>query len=190
MGTRLGMDEREEIKALLTAWNAGDERALQQLSPFVYDELRRLARGYLRGERDSHTLQATALVHEAFLRLVNVDVSLDNRTHFYALAARMMRRILVDHARNRKASKRGGTKSRITFEEGAVVGTEVNPMILELDDALARMEQFDARLARAIELIYFGGLTYEETAKELSISRTQLVTDLKLAKAWLHNELQ
>lgn len=183
------MERTAEITTLLTAWQAGDGRALEQLSPFIYEELRRLARGYFRGERPDHTLQATALVHEAFLRIADANLPFESRAHFFAVAARMMRRILVDHARGKHRHKRGGEMKVVSLDDTAVVGPEPDPAILELDAALERLSEIDSRPARAVELLYFGGLTYEEAAEALSISRTQLVDDVKFAKAWLSSAL-
>ena len=184
------MSAKHEFTSLLLAWQQGDEQALQKLSPFVYQELRRLAGRAMAGEGAGHTLQTTALVHEAYVRLVDAEVDFQGRHHFFALAARMMRRILVDHARAKRRVKRGGNESPVDLEVAAHIaagsgGTD----ILELDEALTKLAENDPRLAEAVELIYFGGLSYDEAAAELGISRSVLGEDLKFAKAWLKNAM-
>ena len=144
---------------MLTAMRAGDQRAHEKLLPQIYDELRRIASGYMRRERASHTLQATAVVHEAYLRLVDGDVQSNDRVHFFALAAQMMRRVLVDHARGKGRDKRGGGLANLTFDESVFVAPDSDEALLELDDALSRLAEFDERGAKAIELMFFGGLT-------------------------------
>lgn len=184
------MPDNKEITRLLIAWQAGDVQALESLGPYIEAELRRLARRQMRRERPGHTLQPTALVHEAYLRLVGADVSWQSRAHFLAFAARLMRRILVDHARRRDSARRGGPLRAATLDESLLPGAEKAPAIVELDEALDRLARFDARMSRGIELLFFGGLTPEEAAEALGISRSTLFEDLRLAKAWLKNELE
>lgn len=183
------MPEQEQITRLLIAWQAGDAQALERLAPFIDAELRRLARRQMRNERPGHTLQPTALVHEAFLRLVGAEVSWQSRAHFLAVAARLMRRILVDHARRRDSARRGGPLRAETLDESLLPAASRPPAIVELDEALDRLAAFDARMAAGIELLFFGGLTPEEGAEALGISRSTLFEDLRLAKAWLKDEL-
>jgi RNA polymerase sigma factor (TIGR02999 family) len=179
-----------EITTLLRAWRQGDEGAFERLTPLVYDELRRRARAYLRGERPNHTLQPTALVNEVYLRIVEVDqVDWHDRAHFFALAARQMRRILVDSARARRYRKRGGGAVAITFEERLAVA-ERGPDLIALDDALDLLAQDDERKARVVELRYFGGLTNEEIASALGISTDTVTRDWQMAKLWLRRELK
>lgn len=190
MGTsRSGQDK--PITALLRDWRNGDGRALEALTPLVYDELRRIAAGYLRRERSGHTLQSTALVHEAYVRLVDADVGWQDRAHFFALAARTMRRILVDHAAARRAAKRGGDAVRVTLDVELVpqAEAEASTDLLALDAALKKLEALDPRHARIVELHFFGGLTYGEMSEALGISTSTLDRDLRLAKAWLASEL-
>jgi len=179
-----------EITVLLGAWQAGDEEALQELTPFVYAELQKLAASHMRKEYGARTLQPTALVHEAFIRLLGSDVDFASRSHFYGIASKIMRRVLVDHARSGKRQKRGGGYDRVTLQEGSVAADGNDADILELDMALDKLASFDARMANAIELLYFGGLTYEEVAEMLDVSRSTLFEDVKFAKAWLHNEMR
>ena len=183
------MSREPNVTELIQRWQAGDNQALQQLTPYVYDELRRLARSHMRRESSGHTLQATALVNEAFLKLAGAQIDYQSRSHFFATAARTMRRILVDHARAKHSDKRGGKLPAVTFEEGNVADDAATPSILELDMALDKLKLEDERLAQAVELMFFGGLTYEETASVLGISRTSLYKDVVFAKAWLKSEL-
>ena len=183
------MQAPENVTRLLADWQAGDKSAFDQLAPHVYDELRRVAASYMRRENPGMTLQTTALVNETYLKLAAAKLSFEDRSHFFALAARMMRRILVDHARNKRAAKRGGGAMQITFDEAAIIG-QPDDELLEIDEALTKLATFDARMAKAIELRYFGGLGYEETAMAMNISVTTLYEDLKLAKAWLKRELE
>lgn len=180
----------QDITQLLHDWERGDQDALARLMPVVYRELRKLASGYLRGERTGHTLQPTALIHEAYLRLVDQKLpAWQNRAHFYGVAAQLMRQILVEHARARVAAKRGGGGERIELEE--IVGLPVARAVelVALDDALNSLAGFDQRKARVIELRFFGGLTEEETAQALGISVATVRRDLRLAEAWLRREL-
>jgi RNA polymerase sigma factor (TIGR02999 family) len=174
---------------LLTEWRSGHPQALDRLTPLVYDELRRLARNYMRGERGSHTLQATAVVHEAFLRLIQANVALQDRGHFFALASRLMRRVLVDHAKSRSRIKRNaGGKELIAGDLG-----EISPPadfdVVALDDALEALQQMEPRLAQVIELHYFGGLTYDQIAAAVGLSAATVHRDIRLARAWLLNEI-
>jgi RNA polymerase sigma factor (TIGR02999 family) len=178
-----------DITELLSAWRNGDETALQTLMPIVYRELQRLARGAMRGERSGHTLQTTALVHEAYLQLVDAKVDWSGRAHFYALAARQMRRILVNHAEARRAEKRGGGAHHTSLDNALEVAGARGAEITDLDDALRRLEAIDPRKARIVELHYFGGLTYEEMAEVLQLSTSTLDTELRFAKAWLRAAL-
>lgn len=179
----------EVITRLLRDWSNGDKQALDQLMPLVYDQLRRLASRYLNSERSGHTLRATALVNEAYLKLVNAELTLNDRAHFYAVAARLLRQILVDHARAKGSRKRGAGAEPIPIEEAVMVGATPPSGILDLDDALNRLAQQDERKSRLVELIYFGGLTYDEAAAALEISPATVHRELRLAKAWLHRDL-
>ena len=176
---------------LLLAWGRGDETALDQLIPLVHDELRRLARRHMAGERAGHTLQATALVNEAYLRLIDVQhVDWQNRAHFLAMSARLMRRILVDYARSKGSQKRGGGAMKVTFDEGLPVAGDPAMDLVALDDALDALATMDERKSRVIELRFFGGLSVEETANVLAVSPETVMRDWKLAKAWLMRELR
>jgi len=183
-------DERDQVTGLLHAWGAGDEQALQRLVPLVEAELHRIARRCMKAERAGHSLQATALVNEAYLRLVDVQrVQWQDRAHFMAMSARLMRRVLVDHARARGYQKRGGDAVRVTLVEG-VGGTDERPHdVVALDDALTALASMDPRKAKVVELRYFGGLNVEETATVLGVSSDTVSRDWKLAKAWLVREL-
>jgi RNA polymerase sigma factor (TIGR02999 family) len=182
-----------EITRLLRAWSGGDSGAFERLAPAIYAELRRIARGYMSHERPGQTLQATALVHEAYLRLVDLQsVQWQDRAHFFAVSAQMMRRILVDRARARVSGKRGGPGPRLQLDaalEVPEVGSWRASELMTLDDALTRMAEMDARKAKVIELRFFGGLSVEETAEVLKISPQSVMRDWKLAKAWLQREL-
>jgi RNA polymerase sigma factor (TIGR02999 family) len=182
--------EPADVTTLLRAWRSGNQSALDRMVPLVYDELRAIAARLMRGERADHTLQATALVHEAYARLVSADVDWRDRSHFFAVAARQMRRILVDHAKARSRAKRGGGGARLTLEESISVAAEPTEGLVELDEALERLAQHDQRKAQVVELHFFGGLTYDETAEALGISPATVDRDLRFAKAWLYRELQ
>jgi len=183
------MSDTHDITLLLTEWAGGNRQALGELTPLVYRELRQLAASYLRRERPGHTLQPTALVHEAYLRLVDqTSPNLENRSHFYGVAARLMRQILVNHARRKHAAKRGGIK--VPLEESMGSKPDVTPDLLELDTALEALEKIDPRKSQAVELRYFGGLSEEEIARSLNVSAITVRRDLKMAKAWLHHEMQ
>jgi RNA polymerase sigma factor (TIGR02999 family) len=170
---------------LLLTVRAGDQSALNKLLPLVYDELRKIASSYLSQERSGHTIQTSDLVHEAYLRLADADISWQNRAHFFGIAARSMRQILVDYARRRNAGKRGGGMTRVSLSESVLVLDEDFSRLLMLDDALRRLEQVDARLCKVVELRYFSGLTVGETAEVLSVSTRTVENDWNLAKAWL-----
>ena len=180
---------QRSVTALLTAWSGGDESALRELIPLVHAELRNLARRLMRGERGGHTLQTTALVNEAYVRLVDVTrVRWQDRAHFFAMSARLMRRILVDHARSRAYSKRGGRARHIALDE-ALVGAEKGADLVTLDDALAALAVLDERKSQVVELRFFGGLTVDETAEALHISPETVARDWRFAKTWLMREL-
>jgi len=181
--------DRQAVTQLLRQWSGGDKQALDQLVPFVYDQLRKLASNCLRAERPDHTLRATALVHEAYVRLVDAEVAWQDRVHFFAVSARLLRRILVDHAKSRNREKRGGEFQKVPLDEAVLVGPESSGGVVELDEALQRLAAQDQRKADLIELLFFGGLTYEETAAALQISPATVHRELKLAKAWLYREL-
>src|SRR5579883_2209182 len=182
------MQSPKDFTQLLEQWGSGQPQALNRLTPLVYDELRRLARNYMKAERGGHTLQATAVVHEAFLRLVQANVELQDRAHFFALASRLMRRVLVDHAKSRSRAKRFAG-----IREGDVdAGQEALPQdidIVALDDALEGLQQLEPRLAQVIELYYFGGLTYDQIAAATGASTATVHRDIRLARAWLLNEM-
>lgn len=177
------------VTGLLKRWRSGDERALDELMSLLYDDLRGLARRRLASEHAGHTLQPTELVHEAFARLAEADVDWQSRAHFLAIAARTMRRVLVDHARQRSREKRGGGVAPITLDEQLLPGRDDAPALLDLDRALRRLASRDERKARVVELHLFGGLTYAETAEALGISEATVDRDLRMAKAWLASEL-
>jgi RNA polymerase sigma-70 factor, ECF subfamily len=184
-------DELPDVTRLLLSWRQGDEAALEQLIPMVHGELRRIAGRCMAGEQAGHTLQATALVNEAYLRLVDVRrVDWHNRAHFLAMAARLMRRILVDAARAKRSGKRGGNAVRVTFAEDLPITAEPAQDLVALDAALEALAKFDDRKSRVIELRYFGGLTIEETASVLRVSPDTVMRDGKLANAWLMRELR
>jgi RNA polymerase sigma factor (TIGR02999 family) len=184
-------DATAEVTQLLRAWANGDSSVLERLTPLVYDELRRMARRYMRKERAGHTLQTTALLHEAFLRLVGVtDVMWQDRVHFFAVSAQMMRRILVDAARARVRSKRGGHAVRGVLDEVPDFSSHRDREIVAINDALKTLAAMDPRKARVVELRFFGGLSVEETAAILKISPQSVMRDWKLAKAWLMRELE
>ncbi|MET0658222.1 MAG: ECF-type sigma factor [Steroidobacteraceae bacterium] len=187
--------EHQAVTRLLSAWRSGDSNALERLTPLIYEELRDRARRYMRRERPGHTLQATAVVHEAFVRLVDMNVSWQDRAHFFAVAARLMRRILVDHAKSRVRAKRGGGTA-ITNSLEELGDIDVGPAtagdidVLEIDDALERLASHNARLAETVELHYFGGLTYQEISETLKISEATVDRDLRLAKAWILKQIR
>lgn len=184
------MDASPQITDLLLAWNAGDEEALRQLMPLVHDELHRLAHRHMARERVNHPLQTTALVNEAFLRLVDSSrVKWQSRAHFFAVSAQLMRRILVDFARARHKIKRGGDAIHLSFDEALTASHEPRRALVALDDALAALAAIDARKSRVVELRFFGGMTVEETAEVLGVSPMTVTRDWSLAKTWLLREL-
>jgi RNA polymerase sigma-70 factor (ECF subfamily) len=178
-----------EVTTLLQKWSDGDQVALEKLTPIVYEELRRLARRYMRGERANITLQTTALVNEAYLRLVDLKrMRFNDRAHFFAVSARLMRRILVDHARRRNL-KRGAGAEHISLDEVALIGPDRHAGLVMLDDAMVELARFDPRKAQVIELRFFGGMSVEETAEVLKISPITVMRDWSTARAWLYREL-
>ncbi|MGA7632717.1 MAG: sigma-70 family RNA polymerase sigma factor [Terriglobales bacterium] len=178
-----------EVSGLLRAWSDGDRAALDRLTPIVYDELRRLARRYMRGERPGHSLQTTALVNEAYMRLVDYKrMQWQNRAHFFAVSSQLMRRILVDHARRRNL-KRGGDVPHISFEDTAEVSNDRAADLVAVDDALDALARVDPRKVQVVEMRFFGGLSVEETAEVLKISPVTVMRDWSTAKAWLYREL-
>jgi RNA polymerase sigma factor (TIGR02999 family) len=180
----------QEITRLLVAWNKGDVKALEQLTPLVHTELHRLAKRHMAGERPGHVLQTTALVNEAYLRLIDWrSVEWRDRAHFFGLAAQIMRRILVDFARARRREKRGGEAVRVSLSEAADIGCEQSADLVALDDALQALEKLDARQARVVELRFFAGLSYEETAEALNVSVGTARRDWSFAQSWLFREL-
>ncbi|MGD0050051.1 MAG: sigma-70 family RNA polymerase sigma factor [Bryobacteraceae bacterium] len=177
-----------DISALLRVWSDGDQSALERLTPIVYDELHRLARRYMKRERPGHSLQATALVNEAYMRLVDYKrMQWQNRAHFFAVSAQLMRRILVEHAR-RHNLKRGGEVQQVSLEEAAVVGDR-NTDLVALDDAMNVLARLDPRKVQVVEMRFFGGLSVEETAEVLKVSAVTVMRDWSTAKAWLYREL-
>ena len=180
----------QQVTQLLVEWSNGDQEALEQLTPLVYGELRRLAGRYLRKERPDHTLQATALVHEAYLRLIDQrNVRWQNRAHFFGVAAQMIRRILVDHARSRHAAKRGAMAPKLSLDEAIALPDRKEFDLVALDDALNSLAKIDPQQARIVELRFFTGLTVEETAEVLSISPATVKRDWVTAKAWLYRDI-
>jgi RNA polymerase sigma-70 factor, ECF subfamily len=180
-----------DITFLLSELAAGNKEAGEKLVPLVYDELKRLARSYMRRERPDHTLQTTALVHEAYLRLVQQQtVDWQSRSHFFGIAAQLMRRILIDHARGHLREKRGGAQGVLPLDGAIVFSPEHSEELVKLDKALERLSKLDARQSRIVELRFFGGLTVEETAEFLGISPKTVKRDWSVAKAWLHAELR
>jgi RNA polymerase sigma-70 factor (ECF subfamily) len=185
----MGPDPIGNVTELLKDWANGDSRALERLTPAVADELKRIARRSMRRERGGHTLQTTALVNEAYLRLVDVSgVAWTDRAHFFAISARIMRRILVEAARARMAEKRGGEALRVTFDENLPAPTRESELVA-LDEALEALAQFDQRKAKMVELRFFGGLSVQETAHVLGISEQSVHRDWRLARSWLQREL-
>jgi RNA polymerase sigma-70 factor (ECF subfamily) len=181
--------QNELVTRLLHDLSAGQREAFDELIPLVYDQLRKLAANCLYAERPGHTLAATALVHEAYVRLVKSDIAWEDRVHFYAVAARVMRRILVDHARANHRQKRGSGAEKVPLDDALIVGRDAPDAVVELDDVLQRLEAHDPRKAQIIEMLFFGGMTYDETAAALGLSAATVHRELRMAKAWLHREL-
>ena len=182
-------DSTKEVTDLLVAYGQGDAEALERLIPLVYSELHRRAGYYLRAERSDHTLQPTALVNEAFLRLVDQNISWQNRAHFFGVAAQVMRRILVDHARAHNTEKRGGQARKLSRAEAIAVGNERPVDLIALDEALERLAQMDAEKCRLVELRYFAGLSVEETAEAMGMSVATVMRHWSMAKAWLRKQM-
>jgi RNA polymerase sigma factor (TIGR02999 family) len=186
----MGQPSSHDVTRLLKAWSTGDEAALAKLTPLVYRQLREIARRYMAGERDGHILQTTALVHEAYVRLVDCGrVNWQDRAHFFAVSAQLMRRILIDFARSRGYLKRGGDVPHISLEEVPSVSNEPDVNLVALDDALKALAALDERKSKVVELKFFGGLNVEETAEVLRVSSDTVMRDWKLAKIWLLREL-
>lgn len=186
----MGGEQQHEVTQILHDWSEGDEQAPERLMPLVYDEMRRLARSFLVRERGGHTLQPTALVNEAYLRLVDQrSVNWQNRAHFYGIAASMMRRVLIDHARAHATEKRGGSVVRLSIDDVQVPVEERAASFVAIDEALARLTEFNERGCRIIELRFFGGLTDEEIAEVLGVSTRTVLRDWKTARLWLFREL-
>jgi RNA polymerase sigma-70 factor (ECF subfamily) len=184
------MHSTGEVTRLLSEWAAGDRSALDRLMPIVYDELRRVARRQLRAEREGHTLDTTALVHEAYLRLAGLDrLQWRNRPQFFAIAAQAMRRVLVDYAERRRTHKRGGTWRRVPLEDGIALTDDGTDQLLALDEAMHRLEALDDRQSRVVECRFFGGMSVAETAEALGVSEATVKRDWTLARAWLNHEL-
>ncbi len=180
----------QEVSLLLRAWRGGDQLALEKLMPLVYDELRRLAHRYMVREKAGHTLQTTALVNEAYLRLVDLkQIEWQDRAHFFAISARFMRRILVDFARSRGYQKRGGDAKQVSLDESVFVSPEPDAELVRIDEVLSALAEFDERKAKVVELRFFGGMTEDETAEVLHVSRETVKRDWRLAKNWLLCEL-
>ncbi|MHC4959440.1 MAG: sigma-70 family RNA polymerase sigma factor [Planctomycetota bacterium] len=182
------MEERP-ITALLQRWRNGDAGAVDEVVPLLYDELLAIARQQLRGEQRGHTLQTTALVHEAWMRLTDADISATDRAHFLAIAARSMRRVLVDHARRKKSAKRGGGAARLDLDDSPVLAPEPGLDLVELNDALDALAEVDERKARIVELHFFGGLEQQDIATVTDVSLATVERDLRMARAWLRKRL-
>ena len=179
------------VTQLLQQWGHGDDAALAELTPLVYEELRRLAHHYMEGQRPNHTLQTTALVNEAYLRLADqTNPNWQNRAHFFAVAARAMRQIVVDYARSQRSQKRGGGALKVELDEAAIVSPAESQEIVDLHEALERLAALDSRKAQVVELKYFGGLNYDEMAEVLKISRVTVRRDWEFARLWLYTELR
>jgi RNA polymerase sigma factor (TIGR02999 family) len=186
----LSHETQHDVTQILHDWSSGDTKAPERLMPFVYDELRRLARGFLARERGGHTLQPTALVNEAYLRLVDqTRVNWQNRAHFYGIASRMMRRVLIDHARAHATEKRGGGTIRLSIDDVQVSLEERATSFVALDEAMKRLEQMDERKCKVVEMRFFGGLSDEEIAEVLGVTTRTVLRDWKTARLWLYREL-
>lgn len=179
----------QNITQLLAEWRDGDQSALDELYPLVYDELHRLARRYMSRERKGHTLQTTALINEAYVRLVGQKVNWANRSHFFAISAQIMRRILIDHARRNAYAKRGGGAQQVSLEEAATVTPDQSGELIRLDEALKSLAEMDPRRSQVVELRYFGGLNNEEIAGVLNVSENTVTRDWNMARAWLYQQL-
>lgn len=190
MGENIPKSEVQEVTRLLQSLNEGNAEAIDALVPLVYSELRKLAAHYLKSEREGHTLQPTALVHEAFLRLVEQETAWQNRNHFFAIAANLMRRILVDYARSYGAEKRGGAAEKVSLEDAFVFVKEKPAEMVALDEALQELAEIDPRRAKVVELKFFGGLNNEEIAEVLGVHSNTVLRDWKLARAWLKTQMQ
>ena len=178
-----------DVTKLLHAWRAGRGSAREELIERVYPHLRALAARYMSGENPGHTLSATGLVHEAYIKMLGADVPWNDRVHFFAVSARIMRRILVDHAKSNRREKRGGSAPKVSLEDAVVISAEPQQRLLDLDDALQKLAEMDPRKADLVELFYFGGMTQTEAAAVLNISEATVQRDLRLAKAWLYRAL-
>ena len=186
----MGTPSQKQITEMLVDWGNGDEAALEKLAPLVYDQLHRLARRYMGRERPGHTLQTSALVNEAFIRLIDwKNVEWQNRAHFFGVSAQIMRRILVDFARSRDYAKRGGGVRNVSLDEAALISSDRRTDLVALDEALNTLAELDARQSRVVELRFFGGLSLEETAEVLKVSVGTVRRDWSLSRAWLHREL-
>src|SRR5215469_10895820 len=186
----MGAVSSRDLTSLLQAWGRGDEEALQKLMPLVYEQLHAAAHRYMAGERCGHTLQTTALIHEAYLRLVDIrHVKWQDRAHFFAVCAQLMRRILIDFARSRAYQKRGGAACQVNFDEGMVVTAHPDFNLVAVDEALNRLAEVDARKSKVVELRFFGGSGVKETAEVMKVSADTVMRDWKLAKVWLLREL-
>ena len=183
------MNQDNPVTVLLQDWCSGNAKALSQLIPLVHDGLRQIANRYMKSENDGHTLQATALINEAYIKLVDCDVSWQNRAHFMAIAARSMRRILVDHARANQREKRGGQDLMVTLHDTQIAGQGHEPDLLDIEDALHRLAELDERKSNIIELSFFGGMTYDEIAEAVGVSPATVDRELRFAKAWLKRHL-
>lgn len=186
------MTEKNEITELLAEWKSGSEQAVESLMPLVERELRQIARRQLRRERDNHTLQTTALVNEAYLKLVKAnDINWQNRAHFFAVSSKIMRRILTNYARDARAEKRGGaSRSHVNLDDAVVFTPERSKQLLDLDEALKRLEEFDTLKSRIVEMRYFSGMSIEETAEALGISPSSVSQHWRMARAWLKKEIE
>ncbi len=178
------------ITRLLQSWKSGDGAARDELVSLVYERLKKLAGGYMRGERAGHTLGATALVHEAYLKMAGAEVDWQDRAHFFAVASMAMRRVLVDHAKRRGRQRRGSGARETVFDEGLVVGAEPDPAILEVDEALEKLAAIDERKARVVEMTFFGGMSYAEVGEAMGVSEATVKRDLRMARAWLLREMK
>lgn len=187
----MGPSSSRDLTGILQAWGQGDQGALQKLIPLVYEQLHAAAGRYMASERPGQTIQTTALIHETYLRLVNIrQMKWQNRAHFFAICARLMRRILIDFARSRRSKKRGGAVPQVEFDEALVISPQAGEDFVALDDALNRLAQVDARKSRVVELRFFGGLDVKETAEVMKVSVDTVIRDWKFAKVWLLRDLR